>query len=192
MLRKITLSDAEDMFEYACRSDVTEFLLWDPHPSYSYTVELIRHLQRGYTEEKYFDFALELKEAGKMIGTAGFTSFDRKNNCAEAGYVINPLYRNRGYATEALSAIMNISFLSLGINRLEARYMVGNLASKRVMEKCGMNYEGVLRQKLFVKGKFCDIGICSALREDYFSLPGKSVITENSLLGGLSRLFHKN
>ena len=55
LLRKITLSDAEDMFEYACRSDVTEFLLWDPHPSYSYTVELIRHLQRGYTEEKYFE-----------------------------------------------------------------------------------------------------------------------------------------
>lgn len=192
LLRKITLADASDMFEYASKPETTEYLLWEPHPSYSYTAELIRHLQRGYSDGRYFDFALELKQTGKMIGTAGFTSLDLKNNTGEAGYVINPSFRNNGFATEALSAIINIAFMTLRLNRLEAKYIDGNFASLRVMKKCGMQFEGILRQKMLVKGRYRDIGICSLLREEYLAKPRESIVCEHTFFGCLSGLFHKN
>ena len=55
----------------------------------------------------------------------------------------------------------------MGLNRIEAHYMAENLASRRVMEKLGMRYEGTLRQSLRVKGIYRDIAICAVTRDEY-------------------------
>jgi ribosomal-protein-alanine N-acetyltransferase len=167
LLRKIAPRDAKDMYEYASLPETSKYLLWDPHPSFSYTADLINFLQKEYPAGRFNDFAIILKETDKMIGTVGFTSFDGKNRCAEIGYVISPKYWRQGIATEALSTIIELSFSELSVERVEAKYMPENVFSGRVMEKCGMKREGVLRRKLFVKGKFCDIAYFSILREEF-------------------------
>jgi len=192
ILRKLLPSDAADMYEYACRPETSRYLLWEPHPYYSYTVELTRYLQKEYHEGKFFDFAVVLKENGKMIGTAGFTSYDSKNSCAEVGYVFNPDYWGMGIAAEALSAILNFAFCELGFNRVEAKYIAENINSLRVMEKCDMSPEGVQRQKLFIKGQYRDIGICSVLKSEYLGEKRENIFKECNRHGLLSRLFHKN
>ncbi len=101
ILRKLCSEDAEDMYAYACRGETSKFLLWEPHPSPLYTSDLIRFLQKEYQIGRYSDFAIILKENGKMIGTVGFTSYDEKHSVAELGYVISPDYWHRGIATEA-------------------------------------------------------------------------------------------
>ena len=103
-----------------------------------------------------------------MIGTCGFTRFDYDNNAAEVGYVINPEYRGRGIAPEALSRVLEFGFTELKLNRIEARYIVGNEVSRRVMEKVGMKFEGVRRQSLLNKGDYVDVGYCSILASEYF------------------------
>ena len=127
-----------------------------------------------------------------MIGTVGFTSCDEKNLCLEVGYVLNPEYWGRGIATEALEALLNFAFCELGANRVEAKYMIGNENSRRVMEKCKMKYEGTLRQKLLVKGSLRDVGICSLLRDEYFEKERSNIYEECNKKGLLERLFHKN
>ena len=67
-----------------------------------------------------------------MIGTCGFSSFDFANNSAEVGYVINPAYQKRGYAPEALLEVMMFGFMELNLHRIEARYMDGNDASRKI------------------------------------------------------------
>ena len=192
LLRKIQPCDAMDMYEYACRPETSEYLTWEKHPYYSYTVELIRFFQREYAQGRYFDFAVVLKDENKMVGTVGFTSFDDKNRTAEVGYVINPSYHGRGIAPEALSAVINFAFCELDVNRVEAKYIVGNTPSLRVMEKCGMTHEGVQRQKMIVKGVPRDIGVCSILKSEYFSQDRENIYKENIEKGFISRLFHKN
>jgi ribosomal-protein-alanine N-acetyltransferase len=62
---------------------------------------------------------------------------------------------------------MRFGFEELGLNRIEARYMVGNDASRRVMEKLGMAFEGISRSEILVDGTYRDVGRCAILREEF-------------------------
>ena len=191
ILRKVKPSDAADMYEYSCRDETCRYLLWEKHPFYSYTLELTKHLQREYAQGRYLDFAIELKENHKMIGTVGFTQVDEKNFGCEAGYVISPDHWGKGIAAEALNALLNFAFCELKMKRVEAKYMVENTASRRVMEKCGMSFEGIQRSKLFVKDKFRDIGVCAVISDDYFSIPRKNIFKNPEKLSLLEKLARK-
>ncbi len=169
VLRKMARSDASDMFEYASLPEVTKYLLWDPHPNRNYTARYLGYLQTKYRSGEFYDWAVCLKESGKMIGTCGFTSFDLQNNCAEVGYVLNPKFWRRGIALEALREVLRFAFLVLDLHRVEARFMVGNDGSLRVMEKAGMRFEGVRRESMFVKGSYVSVGVCSMLKSQYLS-----------------------
>ncbi len=189
ILRKLSPSDAEDMYAYACRPETSKYLLWEPHPSPLYTADLIRFLQKEYQLGKYGDFAIIFKDNRKMIGTVGFTSYDEKHSVAELGYVINPDYWHRGIATEALKAILSIAFHELRVQRAEAKYMPENVYSRSVMEKCGMTYEGMARSKMLVKGVRRDIACCSILRAEYFEIYGEKPYTDICKTRGIRRFF---
>ncbi len=166
ILRPMRVSDAGDMFDYARREEVTRFLLWQPHPEAEYTEAYLRSVQKQYKKGEFYDWALVYKPTGKMIGTCGFTSFDLRHNKGEIGYVLNPDFWGRGLATEAVERVLRFGLEELGLHRLEARYMVENAASRRVMEKCGMVFEGVLRDWMLVKGIYRDIGVCAIIRQE--------------------------
>ena len=167
VLRRMEPHDDRDMFEYASRADVTKYLTWYPHSSVRYTRDYLEYLENRYATGDFFDWAITLREGGKMIGTCGFTCFDFDNDLAEVGYVLNPDYRGREIIPEALHAVMKFGFENLLLNRIEAHYIVGNDASRRVMEKVGMKFEGVRRGGMLIKGQYRDIGICAILSEEF-------------------------
>ena len=166
-LRGMRRQDAEDMFEYASRSDVTEFLLWSEHSSVAYTAEYLKYVESRYAVGDFFDWAVTLSESGKMIGTCGFARIDTVNNSAEIGYVLNPEYHHLGYGVEAARRVMDFGFRELGLHRIEARFMQGNEASRRVMGKLGMEFEGIERDSVFVKGSYKTVGKYSMLADDF-------------------------
>ena len=104
-----------------------------------------------------------------MIGTCGFTLFDFTNNSAELGYVLNPAFRGQGIVPEALKAVMSFGFDKLALNREEVHFIEGNKASRRVAEKCGMTFEGVMRGSMLIKGEYKNIGVCSILRGEFYA-----------------------
>lgn len=171
ILRKLLKSDADDMFEYAGNPAVTKYLLWDAHASKKYTLRYLSYLQSRYKVGEFYDWAIVEIQSGKMIGTCGFTSFDLPNNSAEVGYVLNPTYWHRGIAAEALREMLHYAFEVLQLNRVEARYMLGNENSRRVMEKVGMTFEGVSREAVFTKGRYASVGTCSVLRNEFSPNP---------------------
>ncbi len=175
LFRAMNRKDAADMFEYASDTRTTEFLLWSPHPDFEYTTRYLTYIEGQYRAGNFFDWAVILKETGKMIGTGGFTTVDEKNRSGEIGYVLNPSFWHRGYGTEIAKELLSFGFSVLGMERIQARYILGNRASLHVMEKCGMRFEGVFRHLLYVKGMFRDIGVCSILREEFFSANKKRV-----------------
>lgn len=166
-LRALRRTDSQDMHEYAADPSVTEFLLWSPHTSVSYTWEYLKYVENRYAVGDFYDWAVIESESGKMIGTCGFASIDTVNNSAQIGYVLNPAYHRQGIAVEAAKEVMRFGFDTLGLHRIEARFMQGNDASRKVMEKLGMTFEGFARDSMFVKGKYRTIGTCSITENDF-------------------------
>ena len=169
VLRPMSTSDAWDMYEYAHREDVTEFLLWSPHPSVSYTRDYLAYIESRYAACEFYDWAITLADSGKMIGTAGFTKINTDHNVGEIGYVLSPEYHGKGLGFEAARRVVDFGFEQLELHRIEAKFMQGNAASLHVMEKLGMTFEGYQRDSMLVKGKYRTIGYCSILADEYSS-----------------------
>ena len=167
LFRVIVKEDVDDYFAYAQSENITRYLLWSPHPSRHYTARYIRCILSAYREGTFFDFALIHKESGRMIGTCGLTRVDAENRTAEIGYVLSEAFQHQGLGNEAVQTILAFVFSELGFHRAEARFMKGNTASLRVMEKNGMHLEGYLTDALFVKGEYRTIGVCAIIKDEY-------------------------
>ena len=168
VLRKMSLDDTDDMFEYSKNAEVTKYLSWSPHPEKQYTFEYLTYIQDRYKTGDFYDWAIVCKDTQKMIGTCGFTCFDFPNNSAEIGYVINPDFHGQGIATEVSARVIRYGFEMLALERIECKFMMENRASLRVMEKIGMTFEGIRRSGMLVKGEYRNIGVCSILKEEFF------------------------
>ncbi|MBQ9782930.1 MAG: GNAT family N-acetyltransferase [Clostridia bacterium] len=166
-LRPMQVSDARDMYAYARREDVTAYLLWSPHPSEAYTAEYLRYIRGRYALGEFYDWAVVENAAGRMIGTCGFTRFDLPHNVGEIGYVLNPDYHGKGYGTEAAERVIRFGFEVLGLHRIEAKFIQGNEASRHVMEKLGMTFEGYRRDGMLIKNVYRTIGTCAMLEQEY-------------------------
>ena len=166
-LRGMRVSDAPDMYEYARRPSVTEYLTWEPHASVEETREYLTYVGQRYRTGDFYDWSVVDKESGRMIGTCGFTSFNCPADSAEIGYVLNPAYQGRGLATEAVRRVLRFGFEELNLHRIEAHFMEGNDASRRLMERVGMTFEGYARESMKINGKYRTIGTCGILRSEF-------------------------
>ena len=169
-LRKMEMSDANDMYSYASLDEVTRYLLWTPHLNIDETKGYIEYVRREYRKGSVADWAISLDSESRMIGTVGFSAVDRENNSVELGYVLNPLYWGKGYAREALRRAVEAAFCELGAHRVQLRIMDGNVRSENVALACGFRKEGSLRDLLLVKGAYRTINIYSLVSDEYFSL----------------------
>ena len=158
------------MYDYARSPVVTRHLSWYPHRDAAVTRAYLAHVKKLYRKKQLFDWAIVHAASGRMIGTVGFVSFTLKQNTAEIGYALHPDYWGQSITPEAVWAVLRFGFVTLGLHRIEARFMVENIRSRRVMEKVGMRFEGVARGSYLRDGQYCDMGICAILREDFFIL----------------------
>lgn len=167
ILRKIALDDAPDIFEYACIPEVAEFLVWYPHQSLQDSIDFIKFTETKFANGEWIILGIELKEKKKLIGSIDIRGWMGVNNCAEIGYVISKEYWKKGIATESLRSVIKFCMDELRLNRVEAHCEENNIGSWQVMEKCGMKYEGTLREKVFVKERFRSMKMYSILRSEY-------------------------
>ena len=167
ILRKPRIRDAKDIYSYASDPEVARYVLWEPHRSVSETASFIRDLRARIRAGCPSSWVVVLRGTGTVIGTVGFVWYSAENNAAELGYSFSREYWNHGYATQALRAVIDAVFSSLPLNRLEAQHDVRNPASGRVMQKCGLTQEGILRGRILNKGEYVDTALYSILRSDW-------------------------
>ena len=169
LLRSIRKTDYRDMYSYSRDAEVTRYLTWEPHTCESYTQRYLAYILPKYRSGEFYDWAVIWRESGQMIGTCGFTSLNCEHNYGEVGYVLHRSFWGKGIAPEALRAIMRVGFMDLNLHRIESKFIKGNDRSRRVMEKCGMQFEGFRRQAMYIKGKYETIGVCSLLASEFIS-----------------------
>ena len=141
-MRQLTLDDAEAIFEtYAQDTDVTWFLTWRPHRTIGETRDFLQSCLDAWREQSEFTWAVTLHDQ-TLIGAIALRIHNFK---ADTGYVIARPFWNRGYASEALQAVVDWALAQPQIHRVWAVCDVDNQASARVLEKVGMGREGILR-----------------------------------------------
>ncbi|MDH5718622.1 MAG: GNAT family N-acetyltransferase [Spirochaetia bacterium] len=140
-LRKIKSLDAESMFSYAGNKETTKYMAWPTHNSIEETQEYIKSIMPLYKTKKYYDWAIELKENGKMIGTCGFVNVQANKEFAEIGYIIHQDYHKKGYGTEAVQSLIEFGFKTLRLKKIYARIYKENKISIRLAKKCKFTLE---------------------------------------------------
>ncbi|MDL2233907.1 GNAT family N-acetyltransferase [Ruminococcaceae bacterium OttesenSCG-928-L11] len=169
VLRRIRVEDAPAMYQgWATDPEVTRHMPWDLHESVEATAELLTGWVKEYEKDEYYHWVLEYKETGDIIGTLGVHNMDGKNRQCEVGYCIARDYWRRGIVPEALHAVLDHLFGVVGMVRVYAKHSEENPASGRVMEKCGMKPEGILRAAMQNrKGQFVNLALRSILRPEW-------------------------
>ena len=161
------MRDSGSMFEYASDPEVTKFVTWEHHRTVADSVIFLRRVKMQCKRGEPSPWGIVLKESGMLIGTIGYQNLNSNHSCAEVGFTLSRPYWNKGLMTEALREVLRFGFEKLNLNRIEARCKVDNIASERVMKKCGMKLEGVMREQMFVKGEYHDLKMYSVLKREY-------------------------
>ena len=164
ILRPFTYDDVNDVHEYTSDDLVTRYLNW---PTCKDKSETLRTIENYYLSRPGI-YAIELKSEQKCIGCIDLRVF-ADHEKASFGFVLNRSYWNNNYMSEALNLILDLSFSKLELNRVEATHYVGNEGSGRVMQKCGMKYEGTGVKEVKIKGVFQDMVHYAILREQWTS-----------------------
>jgi len=169
ILRQFAIDDAEAAFRNWTSDDkVTEFLQWPSHENIALTQDIIKSWVDGYAKKNYYNWAIVLKENGnEPIGSIGVVGQNERGNTLTVGYCIGAKWWNRGIMSEAFSGVISFLFDEVGANRIASDHDPMNENSGKVMLKCGLSFEGVLRQSVINNRGLVDAVMYSILREEY-------------------------
>jgi ribosomal-protein-alanine N-acetyltransferase len=163
-LSLIEISDAHriGLFNLFTDPKVTEYYHVIPIKEEQDLQKVIGLFRSRYHEKTGIRWGIALKGTENIIGTIGYNSFTQGHR-ASIVYALMPGYWGNGYITEAMHEVIRFGFKELGINRVEAEVMPGNVLSEKVLEKLGFTYEGLLRQWALWQGKYYDMKMYSLL-----------------------------
>ena len=146
ILRRAKIEDAEAMFRnWANDTEVTRYLTWPPHESIEVTQSLLQSWVDRYQTDDYYQWMIVLRETNEPIGSIMASTMGRAQS-AHIGYCIGKHWWHQGIMSETLKAVMDFLFDEVGYHRVESLHDPNNPYSGAVMRKCGMKYEGRLRQ----------------------------------------------
>lgn len=167
LLRQFTLEDAEAMYKnWASDPEVTKFLTWPPHESVEVSRRVLEDWAAAYAEPTNYQWAIVLKEINEPVGSISAVKLMEDVRGVRLGYCIGQRWWRRGITSEALGAVMDFFFDSVGAERIEAQHDPENPHSGMVMRHCGMVYEGTLRRAAVSNLGIRDVCCCAALRSD--------------------------
>lgn len=168
ILRRFKLDDADDMYKnWASDEEVVKYLMWPAHKSKEVSKEIITSLIENYKNLNNYNWAIELKELGEVIGSISVVRIGEVIGSVHIGYCIGKQWWHRGIVSEAFSEVIKFLMEEVCVNRIESRHDPRNQNSGKVMEKCGLKYEGTLRQSDTNNQGICDGVWYALLKEDY-------------------------
>ena len=167
ILRQACMADAEPMFHnWAGDPEVTKFLTWPAYQTVDTAHVRLAVWIENYEKPDYYQWMIVPKALGQPIGSISAVKHNDSVAKAEIGYCIGKAWWHQGIMTEALGAVMEYLFDEVGMNRVEARHDPKNPHSGAVMRKCGMTYEGTLRQADRNNQGICDMAVYAMLAQD--------------------------
>jgi RimJ/RimL family protein N-acetyltransferase len=166
-LRALENRDARRIFEYRSCPDVSRFQSWgtdSPYAIESYILGLAA-VEPG-TPGLWYQIGITLSTT-ELIGDCGFRVLESEPRQAEIGIALAPEFQKRGYATEALRALLHYLFVKLGKHRVFGSVDPNNLHSVKLLQRVGMREEAHFVKSLWFKGEWVDNVIFAILAGDW-------------------------
>ena len=168
ILRRFEYTDDTAMLKYWIENKKIQSLYSEPVYSTKEEVKELLDIYIGsYEKPDYYRWAIIEKDCGECIGQIAYFLVDSKNHFAEIEYCIGSEFQCRGYATEAAKAVIAFGFDEINLHKVQICTKTINQPSKRVIEKCGLTYEGTLRDYFFMNGEYVGRHYFSILRSEY-------------------------
>ena len=170
LLRPFRLEDVKPTFE-AVSESLTELKPWMSlaHDGYQQqeTEDYIRITRARWEENTLFGFAITDANSGEMLGGCGLGEVHHVYHLSNLGYWVRSSRHGRGIAGRAAKLIARFGFERAGIIRAEIVMAVPNERSRRVAEKIGAHYEGILLNRMVVGKTIYDAHMFSLLPSDF-------------------------
>jgi len=171
ILRRFEMDDLEAIFEncwrYKLVTQWTSYAPMDCLADVQNNAKMFTEKWLCYENPKRYSWAIEEKATGEVIGRMFGMNPDDSIRQVDLAYEMGPAWWNRGLMTEAVQATLSFFFEQVGLNRVFAYHAPENPASGRVMQKCGMVYEGTLRQAGKCNHGIIDVVCYSMLASEY-------------------------
>jgi len=166
-LHEFTPEMESHIHEYAIDAEVVRFQPWGPNTPAD-TKAFLAAAIAYQTEQprKTYELAVSTLD-GRHIGGARIGIQSVTNGSADLGYTLRRDAWGQGYGTELARALLEFGFRELGLHRIWATTDTENIASQRVLEKCGMRREGLLRENLLVRGAWRSSLLYSVLAHEH-------------------------
>lgn len=164
ILKRLNICDAQEMFDnWASSEKIAGYMSWDAYKTVDEVRKNLTEWQEEYKKNDTYYWGVWLKDEKCLIGTVYLLSEGEIALVGSLSYCIGERWQNKGYASEAVEKVIDFAIDEVGFNRIEAYHAKSNPQSGRVMEKCGMQYEGVLRKRCYTKNGFEDCVYYSVL-----------------------------
>jgi [ribosomal protein S5]-alanine N-acetyltransferase len=142
LLQRLRYEDAEEIFyTYASKPEATRYMSWPTHQNIDDTRTFLQYAVWAWQEGTDYSYTIRLKTNGRLLGSIGIMNDQGK---IQFGYILSPVWWNNGLATEACKQVMALLQQQQGIFRISTFVDVENIASIRVLEKCGLIKEASL------------------------------------------------
>lgn len=168
ILRRFTENDAEAMFKnWEGDPKVTEFLRWKTAVNLKDAQNVLLEWIRDYEKADFYQWAIVLKDIEEPIGTISVVDKNEQLDIVHIGYCIGSKWWHQGITSEAFKAIIPFFFNEVCVNRIESQHDPHNPNSGYVMKKCGLKYEGTLREADWNNKGIVDACMYSLLKSEW-------------------------
>jgi RimJ/RimL family protein N-acetyltransferase len=172
-LRRFTDADLPTFFAYRNDPEIARYQSWERislEGAQAFIDE--QKLERLGAPGSWFQFAIELKATAAHIGDCMLHVRADEPREGEIGYTLARSYHRQGFASEAVRAVLDYAFETLGLQRITASVDCANTPSVALLERVGMRRERHLIQHTWFKGRLCDEYLYAILRDEWLRRPG--------------------
>ena len=171
ILRRFEYSDNSSMRKNWIADEKIQSLYSEPvYTTEEEVKQLLDKYIDSYQKDDYYRWAIIDKKTYECIGQIAYFLVDNKNNFAEIEYCIGADFQCKGLATEATKAVISYGFEKMNLHKVQICTKTINAPSKRVIEKCGLTYEGTFRDYFYIDGQYVGRLYFSILRSEYESM----------------------
>lgn len=168
ILRRMQATDSRSIFNFLSDDEVTRYYDDESFTEISQAANQIEAWENGFTNKRCIRWGIIRKDEQELIGSCGYYGFHTWHLRASIGYELARSAWRQGVMTEALKAIIELGFIEMSLNRIDAVVMPENNASIKLLEKLGFCNEGLLREyENWGRKGFTDLCMLSLLRKTW-------------------------
>ncbi|MGL5676551.1 MAG: GNAT family N-acetyltransferase [Cellulosilyticaceae bacterium] len=164
VLRALEAEDVEAIYKIFSSEEVTAYYGMYPLSEPVKARQMIEAFAKSFEEDRGIRWAITVKDTGEVIGTCGFMNSSSRHRRTEVGYELHEDAWHKGYAKEALRAIIAYGFETMQWERIEALVYPENTTSNCLLLTLGFELEGLLRGHAYFREKQQDLNMFSLLK----------------------------